>query len=421
VRYTADNSSHLMLAESNSRYYADCFPATFARSIGSHIYDVSGAEYIDFFAGAGALNYGHNHPDLVKCVIEYLQSSGGVHSLDMDTTARGRFIAALSKVFDDIAGSWKIMVTGPTGTNSVEAAFKICRRFTGRTDILAFQGGYHGMTLGALAATSNRSARLGAGVPLRNAYRIPYPTHNGEKHLELLESTLTRLQKRRNLPAALVLETIQAEGGVNLGASDYLNGITPILKHFGVLCIVDEIQTGCGRTGPFFSFQSSRLAPDIICTSKSLSGIGLPLAAIVFREEIDCLAPGQHSGTFRGPNLAFVAGARALEIWYRDSIQRETNRKSVFLQKTLRGLADQFSDKIKQIRGRGMIWGIEMRSQGFAETVTHEAFRKGLLVERCGPEKSTLKILPPLNIEDETLTAGLDIISQAIKNKTALP
>jgi diaminobutyrate-2-oxoglutarate transaminase len=406
-----------MLAESNSRYYADCFPATFARSIGSHIYDVSGSAYIDFFAGAGALNYGHNHPDLVKCVIEYLQSSGVVHSLDMDTIARGRFITALSKVFDDIAGSWKIMVTGPTGTNSIEAAFKICRRFTGRTDILAFQGGYHGMTLGALAATSNRSARLGAGVALRNAYRIPYPTHNGEKHLELLESTLTRLQKRRNLPAALVLETIQAEGGVNLGASDYLNGITPILKHFGVLCVVDEIQTGCGRTGPFFSFQSSSLAPDIICTSKSLSGIGLPLAAIVFREEIDCLAPGQHSGTFRGPNLAFVAGARAIELWHRDDMQGEVNQKSLILKKTLTDLSAQFSDKIKDIRGRGMIWGLEMHSQVSAKALAFEAFKKGLIVETCGREKSTVKILPPITIENNTLMAGLDIIFSTLSEK----
>jgi diaminobutyrate-2-oxoglutarate transaminase len=407
-----------MLAESNSQYYAHCFPANFARASGSHIFDASGVAYIDFFAGAGALNYGHNHPEIVKYVIEYLQSSGVVHSLDMDTVARRRFTEALSRVFQDIPGSWKIMITGPTGTNSIEAAFKVCRLFTGRTDIIAFQGGYHGMTLGALAATSNRSARLGAGVQLRNAYRIPYPIYNGKKHLELLDSTLTRLQRRRNLPAALVLETVQAEGGVNLAAIDYLNGITPILKHFGVLCVIDEIQTGCGRTGPFFSFQTSGLAPDIVCTSKSLSGIGLPLAAIVLREEIDCLSPGQHSGTFRGPNLSFVAGARALEIWYRDRVQQETDRKSVFLQKILYGLADQFSEKIKQVRGRGMIWGIEMCSQVLAETVTHEAFRNGLIVERCGPEKCTIKILPPLNIEDETLHAGLDIISQSIKKSS---
>jgi len=404
-----------MIKESNVRYYSESFPATFTTAHGSFLYDNLGRRYIDFFAGSGSLNYGHNHPEMIDAVVSYLKSGGVLHSLDMETEARNNFIAALSTFFEPLPDLWKIFITGPTGTNAVEAAFKICRRFTGRTDILAFHGGYHGMSLGALAATSSYTARLGAGVSLPNVRRIPYPTSNGSKNLNFLESFLMHQSSRKKLPAAIVFETIQAEGGVNLADNDWLNGVNPILEKFGVLCIVDDIQMGCGRTGPFLSFFKSSLVPDVICMSKSLSGIGLPLAAVIFNEKFDCLSSGQHSGTFRGPNLAFIAGSRAIEIWHRDNLLGQVEKKALIMKTFLENSLVKFPYFIKAIRGSGLIWGVEMQSSEISKMCARNAFSLGLMVERCGKDKETFKLCPPINISENILIEGLQKLETAIE------
>ena len=371
------------------------------RAEGIYLYGPHGEKYMDMISGISVSNVGHCHPAVVKAVQE--QSASFMHLMvygEYVYSPQTKLAEALMQVLPKELDNFYFT---NSGTEATEGAFKLAKRYTRRSEIISCYHSYHGSTAGALSAMGDET--------YQTAFRPLVPGHSFIEYNNQLD-----IDKITEKTAAVIIELVSAEKGVIVGDYDYFQKLRKRCTEVGALLILDEIQTGCGRTGPFFSFQTSSLAPDIICTSKSLSGIGLPLAAIVFREEIDCLAPGQHSGTFRGPNLAFIAGARALEIWYRDGMQREVNRKSLFVKKILHDLFIEFSEKIKAIRGSGLIWGLEMHSRVLAETFALETFKKGLIVEICGRERSTIKILPPLIIDDDTLAAGMDIISIAIKN-----
>jgi len=401
--------------ESEVRSYCRAFPVVFRQAQGHTLIDEHGKQYMDFFSGAGAMNYGHNPPALKARLLEYLERDGITHSLDMYTEAKRQFLETFDEVILRPRNlDYKVMFPGPTGTNAVESALKLARLVTGRSNVIAFTNAFHGMTLGALALTGNAGKRAGAGVALTDVTRMPFHAYLGKEvdSIDLLEQHLRDTSSGVDLPAALVLETVQAEGGVNVASNPWLRRLQKLVRKFDILLIVDDIQVGCGRTGPFFSFEPADLEPDIVCLSKALSGYGLPFSVTLIRRELDQWAPGKHNGTFRGHNLAFVTGAAALdEYWRTDELSGKVRSDATVVRETLDDVAASFGGKV---RGRGLIQGIEFDFPEAAGEVSRTAFDRGLLIETAGPQDEVLKLLPPLTIPRDALERGLGIIRESI-------
>jgi diaminobutyrate-2-oxoglutarate transaminase len=406
--------------ESEVRSYSRLFPSVFARAVGSRLFDEAGKEYIDFFSGAGTLNYGHNNPLLKKHLLEYLRRDGITHSLDMATQAKRDLLDRFQRVILEPRGlRYKVQFPGPTGTNAVEAALKLARKVTGRSHVLYFQNAYHGMTLGALAVTGSASKRQGAGVPLLHTTPVPFEGDLGEQDtVEHLRRLLENPSSGVDLPAAVIVETVQAEGGVRAASVDWLQRLAQLLRRHGILLIVDDVQAGCGRTGTFFSFEPAGLVPDIVCLSKSISGFGLPMALVLFRPELDVWEPGEHNGTFRGNNLAFVTGAAALDYWQDGSFSQEILRKGDLVRGRLQEIAARHPEVCGRVRGRGLIQGLHLEPEGLGVKAAKAAFQRGLMLEPVGPRDEVLKILPPLVIEEDELRQGLDILADVLSSLT---
>ena len=411
--------------ESAVRSYVRSFPAVFHKAKGSRLYDEEGRAYLDFFSGAGALNYGHNDPKLKSRLIEYVASDGITHSLDMATRAKQAFIERFQQVVLAPRGlDYKFLFPGPTGTNAVETALKLARKATGRTSVFAFRGGFHGMTLGSLSITSNQMKREGAGLPLPHAHLMPFDGEvvDGKDSLTVLRRELALAAGRDDLPAAIVLETVQCEGGVRVADATWLRAVEQACREHGVLLVVDDIQAGCGRTGSFFSFEEAGLRPDIVCLSKSLSGLGLPLALVLLRPELDVFRPGEHNGTFRGHNPAFVTATAALDYWESPELESDVARKADALRERLEKIAARHPETGASVRGRGLVQGILFDAPGTASAVSSECFDRGLVIETAGHQDEVLKFLPALNIDEQLLEEGLEIVEaslEAVLNPTA--
>ncbi len=405
--------------ESEVRSYSRNWPVVFNEARGSYIYDESGRPYLDFFAGAGSLNYGHNHPKLKSELIEYLMGDSIVHSLDAYSTAKRDFLAAFGETILGPRGlDYKVQFPGPAGNNAVEAALKLARKYTGRETVVSFTNGFHGMTLGALAVTGNSMKRGGAGVPLSHAATMPFDNYMDGQTPDflwlrsLLEDSGSGLDK----PAAVIVETVQGEGGINVASGEWLRGLAELCKEYEILLIADDIQMGCGRTGPFFSFEEAGIQPDIVTLSKSISGYGIPMALTLCKRELDVWEPGEHNGTFRGPNPGFVTGAAALnEFWRDDQLQQATVAKGKLIEARLNAIAAEYADAGAHVRGRGMARGLAFEQEGAASRLSSEAFERGLLVETSGPEDEVAKLLPPLTTKEDDLEHGLEIIAEATR------
>ena len=406
--------------ESEVRSYCRSFPTIFEKAQGSCLFDRQGRRYIDFFAGAGALNYGHNPAPLQEALMEYIQAHGITHSLDMATGSKEQFLETFHKIILEPRGmQYKMQFPGPTGTNAVETALKLARKVTGRHSVICFTNSFHGMTLGSLSVTGNSFKREGAGVPLHYGVPMPFDGCFSDEvdTLNYLESYLENGSSGVDLPAAIILETVQAEGGVNVARFDWLSRLSKLAKRFGILLVVDDIQVGCGRTGPFFSFEKAPgFEPDIICLSKSLSGYGLPFAMVLFRPELDLWEPGEHNGTFRGNNLAFVTARAALEHYWKDqTLTAQVARKAKIVHDRLRAMAEGYPGLKAAVRGRGLIQGLCFPQEELAGAISRRCFEKGLVIETAGPQSEVLKVLCPLTIPDAQLLEGLDIVDSSIR------
>ncbi|MUG94918.1 diaminobutyrate--2-oxoglutarate transaminase [Scytonema sp. UIC 10036] len=404
--------------ESNVRSYCRSFPAIFHRAKGSIIYSESGREYIDFFAGAGALNYGHNHDYIKEKVISYLDADGISHGLDMYTSAKEKFLAKFNEVILSTKHlDYRIQFCGPTGTNAVEAALKLARKVKKRPGIFSFMGAYHGMTLGSLSITANTAIRAGAIGTLSNVTFMPYPYGFMESFdtIKYIESILNDVNSGIEKPAAVIFETVQAEGGVVVAPIEWMQRLRKLCDEHDILLICDDIQVGCGRTGSFFSFERAGIVPDIVILSKSISGYGFPLSVLLIKPELDIWEPGEHNGTFRGNQLAFVGATAALEYRENSSLEQDVKAKELFLKNFLSQQISQINENIA-IRGIGMIWGIDLTNFGgnsLAKNITMHCFEKGLIVERAGRNDTVIKLLPPLTIDMPTLKEGCLIIETA--------
>ncbi len=411
-----DDRAVFETCESAIRSYCRNFPAVFVTASGATLTDASGRRYLDFLSGAGTLNYGHNNPAIKQRVIDYLAADGIVHSLDLHTSAKQRFIEEMVGTILRPRGlDYRIAFPGPTGANAVELALKFARRSTGRHNVVAFTNAYHGMSQGALAVSGTRSKRAGAGMPLSGVTRLPYDGYLGDlDSAALLEKMLEDPGSGVDPPAAVILETIQGEGGLNVAGAHWLRKIRQVTARHGVVLIVDDIQAGCGRTGSFFSFEPMGFAPDVVCLSKALGGMGMPLSVVLVRPDLDVLAPGQHNGTFRGNNLAFVAGTAALEMWRKPAFEAGIRDRAVRVADALAELVVRYPEHGAHVRGRGLMCGIGWSSAAVAGKVSKEAFARGLVIETSGAEGQVLKLMPPLTIDERELDAGLAIIEQSI-------
>ena len=400
--------------ESRVRSYSRSFPKVFDRAIGSTIYDTNGKAYTDFLAGCSTLNYGHNDPDLKSALIEYISNDGIAHGLDMFTDAKEHFLSTFERLVLRPRGmTHQLQFTGPTGANAVEAAMKLARKVTGRTNIISFTNGFHGVTMGALAATGNGKHRGGAAMPLSGVTRAAYDGYHGPdiNTADLLERQLSDPSSGIDAPAAIIVETVQGEGGLNAASPEWLRQIQAIARKHGALFIIDDIQAGCGRTGGFFSFDGMGLSPDIITMAKSLSGMGLPLAMTLIKPEHDIWKPAEHNGTFRGNNHAFVTAAAALEkFWSDDRFISDVNEKARYLGERLAAIADEHGLTTK---GRGMMVGVDAGSGENAAAICKACFAKGLIIETSGSFDEVVKVLCPLTISLDQLTAGIDIMETA--------
>jgi diaminobutyrate-2-oxoglutarate transaminase len=404
--------------ESEARTYCRRFPAVFTHGRGSTLVDEEGRTYLDFMGGGGALNYGHNHEAIVDAVQRYLASGGIMHSLDLHTAAKRAFIETFVEVILRPRGlRYKLQFTGPTGTNAVEAALKVARGVTGRVGVVSFTNGFHGMSLGSLAATGHRAKRAGARVPLTYVDRFPYDGYLGDDvdTLAYLEKMLDDPSSGIDPPAAFIVETVQGEGGCNVASPEWLRGLQAIARARDIVLIVDDIQAGCGRTGSFFSFEPAGLQPDLVCLSKSLSGLGLPFALLLVRPELDQQKPGDHSGTFRGNNLAFVAARAALEMWADPAFEDAIHARTDLLDARLRALVERHPQSGARLRGRGLLRGIAWDDPEIGDSVSRAAFGRGVLAETCGPRGEVLKLMPPLTIGSDELERGVDLLEETLE------
>lgn len=409
--------------ESSVRSYCRHFPAVFTKAEGAFMYDEDGTEYVDFFCGAGALNYGHNNQYIIDKMIDYLRSGSILHSMDMYTPAKREFLDTLeNKVLKPRGLDYRIMCCGPTGTNANEAALKLARKYTGRSNIWAFMGCFHGMTLGALSLTTEKYARDAAGVTLGNCTHIPTPYMFPKLDVigymqRLLDDDHSGVEK----PAALIMETVQAEGGIFPFTTEFLQDCRAFCDKNDILLIVDDIQAGCARTGTFFSFERAGIKPDMVTVSKSIGGVGMPMALLLINPDNDIWKPAEHNGTFRGNQLSFVAGKAALDFMLENRIEEEVKRKSLIVEEFIVNEILPLDERLSY-RGIGLMWGIECAGLGgdtFSEAVVDTCFAHHLVIERAGRDNSVVKLMPALVIGDETLLKGLRILKQSISEVLA--
>ena len=406
--------------ESNARSYCRAFPVTFTSARNATLPDSAGRQYIDFLSGCSSLNYGHNDADMKAALIEHISADGVAHGLDMHTDAKAAFLESFERLILKPRGmDYKFMFTGPTGTNAVEAAMKLARKTTGRESIIAFTNGFHGMTMGALAATGNAGKRAGGGMALNGVVRMPYEgAIEGVDSLALIRAMLENPSSGIDAPAAFLIEPVQGEGGLNAASPTFLKGLEALAREHGALIIMDDIQAGIGRAGPFFSFEGMGIKPDLVPLAKSLSGMGLPMAGLLIRPDLDTWKPAEHNGTFRGNNHAFVTARVALEkFWSNDSFQRRTEARATYLTRRLQGIAAQVPGAT--LKGRGMMQGVDVGSGDLAAAICATCFDNGLIIETSGAHDEVVKVLAPLTIPQEQFESGLNILESAVQAHSA--
>jgi len=422
--------------ESNARVYPRHIPIAVDEASGSFVRDLDGNVFIDFLTGAGVLSLGHNHPELVRAVTDQLGRF--THGLDLPTPAKDAFTDAhLSMLPPAMRERTRVHFCGPTGANAVDAAIKLCKTATGRGEVVSFQGGFHGtthlgMAVTGLVANKTPVANGVAGVhffPYSNCLDCPMGLTRATcstNCIGFLERSLHDPNAGIPLPAAVILELVQGEGGVVPADREFVRRLRELTRELDVTLIVDEVQTGCGRTGTWFAFEQYDIEPDVIVASKALSGIGLPIAIILYDERLDVWAPGAHTGTFRGNQLAFAAGAETVRIVRRDDVLGNVRERGAQIQERLDVLKDH--PWVRDVRGRGLMWGIELAVSGsgrpageLTARVQAEALAAGLIVEIGGRDDCVVRLLPPLNVSAEVVDVACAILVEAIERCAPSP
>jgi diaminobutyrate-2-oxoglutarate transaminase len=421
--------------ESNARTYPRHLPIAIAEGSGAFVRDVDDNVFLDFLAGAGVLTLGHSHPELVEVVAGQVRNLS--HGLDFPTPAKDAFVRAqLSMLPPGLAERMKVHFCGPTGANAVDAAIKLCKTATGRGDVICFQGAFHGSSAVGMALTGlvEQKRPVANGIPGVHFFPYSYcaqcpvglnPETCATNCVQFLEHSLKDPLGGIPLPAAVIMEMVQGEGGVVPATIEFAQTVRRVTRELDIPLIIDEIQTGCGRTGTWFAFEQFGIEPDVIVASKALSGIGLPVALIIYNKDLDRWLPGAHTGTFRGNQLAFAAGAAAVEIIRRDDVLGNVRSRGAQIARLLAPLAS--NPWVREVRGRGLMWGIELADPetgrpagGLARAVQRNALERGLILECGGRDDCVVRLLPPLNITVEIVDAACELLLAAIAEQSAM-
>lgn len=423
--------------ESNARSYPRRFPLALKTAKGCTVTDVEGRSYLDCLAGAGTLALGHNHPEVIAILKDVLSSGLPLHTLDLTTPVKDGFVSALFDTLPEgLRREAKIQFCSPSGSDAVEAAIKLAKTATGRTDIVAFTGAYHGMSQGSLSLMGSLGPKAAVGQLVPGTHFFPYPYsyrcpfgRGGEETAKLAGDYFERALKDPeggiNRPAAVILEAVQGEGGVIPAPVEWLRKVRAVTAELGIPLILDEVQSGVGRTGSFYAFERAGIVPDIVVLSKAIGG-GLPLAVVVYRSGLDVWKPGAHAGTFRGNQLAMAAGQKTFDIIARDGLVARAAEAGERLRGHLEAIAHR-SAYVGEVRGAGLMLGIEVidpmgcrdsagrlpASTAAAGAVQADAFRQGLILETGGRFGSVLRLLPPLIISNAEIDRVADILASA--------
>jgi diaminobutyrate-2-oxoglutarate transaminase len=420
--------------ESSVRTYSRGLPIAIRQGVGSYVEDLDGNIFIDFLTGAGAMPLGHSHPELVEAIARQLPLL--THGLDFPTEIRDEFISVqLSMLPENMRSRMRIEFCGPSGADAVDAALKLCKTATGRSEIISFQGAFHGcshaaMTVTGLVAQKDHVAGLVPGV---HFFPYPYPlrcalgagAESGQRCLEYLERSLRDPLGGISRPAAVIVEMVQGEGGVIPAPTDFVQGLRRVTRELEIPLIVDEVQTGGGRTGTWFAFEQHGIEPDAIVASKAIGGMGMPVAIVLHDERLDAFAPGAHTGTFRGNQLAFAAGVAAAKIIQQDGILDHVCDLGAYALGVLEGFVRDH-EIVGEARGSGLMLGIELvdgdtgePNTGAATAVQRGAIERGLIVELGGRGNCVVRLLPPLNVSRETLDQAFEILDSVLAEITA--
>ncbi|MEM7553803.1 MAG: diaminobutyrate--2-oxoglutarate transaminase family protein [Cyanobacteria bacterium P01_A01_bin.84] len=417
--------------ESNARTYPRNIPIAIKHAEGSYIEDLDGNLFIDFLGGAGVLSLGHNHPEIMHEVQQQMEHC--CHALDIPTDVKNEFTQLqLSMLPSAMRNEMKIHFCGPTGADAVEAAIKICKTYTGRSEVVSFQGAYHGsthaaMSLSGLLEQKNKIHNIVPGVhffPFAYCYRCPMELSKESCSIncvKYLENSLKDSHGGVRKPAAVIIELIQGEGGNIPAPVEFVREIRRITQELDIPLIADEIQTGCGRTGTWFTFEQYPITPDIILTSKALSGIGIPTSIVIYNKKLDVWSPGAHIGTFRGNQLAFAAGVATIKLIKRDNILQNVKNQGSYIMEYLNTLKQELAI-IGDVRGKGLMIGIEIvephtnKTAGWiAKLIRKELLANGVIIELGGRNDCVVRLLPSLLVERNTVNTALKILERCLR------
>lgn len=425
--------------ESNARSYPRKFPFALKKAKGSYLWDVEGNRYLDFLCGAGTMALGHNDDEVNQAMMDLITSDAPLHTLDLTTPVKDKFVETLRSLLPGtLKDNSRIQFCSPSGTDAVDAAIKLCKTATGRRSIIAFSGGYHGMGHGALALTGNLHAKsMISGLmsdvnffPYPYSYRCPFGLGGDEgtkAACAYFERTLKDPECGIPLPAAVILEPIQGEGGVIPAPIEFLQTVRRVTKELGIPMICDEIQCGIGRSGRFFAFEYANIVPDVILSSKAIGGTQ-PMSVVIYDKSLDVWEPGAHAGTFRGNQLAMAAGTVVMQRVSKPEFLNEVREKGEYLTSALLKLKDEVSI-IGDIRGKGLMLGIEFvdpkgqkdalgtlpASGTLAAKVQKECFKEHLVMEKGGRNGSVMRCLCALNVKMEDIDVMLTIFSSVVR------
>jgi diaminobutyrate-2-oxoglutarate transaminase len=429
--------------ESNARSYPRRFPLALRRAEGIYVEDIEGRVFIDCLAGAGTLALGHNHPVVVQAIEQILKDGTPLHTLDLTTPVKDRFVQDLFDLLPaDLARDAKIQFCGPTGADAVEAALKLVKTATGRTTMLAFQGAYHGMTQGALSLMGNLQPKLALHGMLQGVQFLPFPydyrcpfglggSAGVRAGLNYIDSVLNDPESGVTQPAGMIVEVVQGEGGVVPAPDEWMRGVRAAASKAGVPLIIDEVQSGFGRTGRLFAFEHSGIVPDVVILSKAIGG-GLPLAVVIYRGELDRWLPGAHAGTFRGNQMAMAAGSATMRLIRDEALPEHAWTLGNGFQQKLRQLQFHYP-QLGDVRGRGLMIGVEVVDpEGERDSLGHlpvngtmasnlqtECLKRGLIVELGGRHGSVVRFLPPLIITESQINHVFEIFAEALNAASA--
>jgi diaminobutyrate-2-oxoglutarate transaminase len=401
--------------ESVSQNYVRNSRIAFDKAIGSELFDESGARYIDFYSSSGTLSFGHNNSGVRDALVRYLSEDRIVQSSDKTSVAKRNFVEEFVKrVLAPRGLDYRILFTDPAAGTAAELALRLARPFKNRTNVIAFTNASHGLTDGSLSVVSKHLTRHQSLGVRANTIFMPYCGYFGENTdtVAYLRRYLTDSASGLELPAAVIVETVQVHGGVHVASVAWLKELEKLCREFEILLIVDETHTGCGRVGPYFSFEIAGLDPDMVVVPNAIGG-GLPMSVLLLRPELDFWRPGEQVGTFQGDSLAFVAATELLSQWS-DARSKTVERYSAMLAQELSAFAIRFPNRAVGVRGKGMIWGVDLGRPGSAAVVSAWALERGLIVEPARLRDEVLLVLPALTIDESILREGLSRLAQVV-------